>query len=165
MSTTVKIEDASIKHLDRLFEIEMECFKSEAFTKQQIAQLLTNQNCVSLIALENDKIIGFIIGMVYIEGNILTGHILTIDVSPSHRRRGIGIKLLQELEKIFKNRGVKVSRLEVREDNIAALNLYQKLGYKKVGKLHNYYGDVHGIVLKKVLVEELGNLSKRGLQY
>lgn len=147
----MNIEDASITHLDRLFEIEMECFKSEAFTKQQIAQLLTNQNCISLIAKENDKIIGFIIGMVYVEDNVLTGHVLTIDVSPSHRRKGVGIKLLQELEKIFRDRRVKVSRLEVREDNLAALSLYQKLGYKKVGKLHHYYGDAHGILLEKTL--------------
>ncbi|MEM2249874.1 MAG: ribosomal protein S18-alanine N-acetyltransferase [Candidatus Bathyarchaeia archaeon] len=153
MSTTVKIEDASIAHLDRLFEIEMECFKSEAFTKQQIAQLLQNQNCISLIAKENDKIIGFIIGMVYVEDNILIGHILTIDVSQGHRRKGVGIKLLQELEKIFKDKQVKVSRLEVREDNIAALSLYQKLGYKKVGKLRHYYGDAHGILLEKALVQ------------
>lgn len=153
MSTTVKIEDASIKHLDRLFDIEMECFKSEAFTKQHIAQLLTNQNCISLIAKENDKIIGFIIGMLNFEGNILSGHILTIDVSLSHRRKGVGIKLLQELEKIFRNKQVKVSHLEVREDNVAALNLYQKLGYRKVGKLRHYYGDAHGILLEKALAQ------------
>ena len=153
MSATVEIEDASITHLDRLFEIEMECFKREAFTKQQIAQLLTNQNCISLVAKENGKIIGFIIGMVYAEDDVLTGHVLTIDVSPSYRRKGVGIKLLQELEKIFRDRRVKVSRLEVREDNIAALGLYQKLGYKKVGKLHYYYGDAHGILLEKVLAE------------
>ncbi|MBS7621562.1 ribosomal protein S18-alanine N-acetyltransferase, partial [Candidatus Bathyarchaeota archaeon] len=150
---TVKIEDASIIHLDRLFEIEMECFKSEAFTKQQIAQLLQNQNCISLIAKENNKIIGFVIGMVYVEDDVLTGHILTIDVSPSHRRKGVGIKLLLELEKIFRIKHVKISRLEVREDNIAALSLYQKLGYRKVGKLHHYYGDAHGILLEKALAQ------------
>ncbi|MBS7637079.1 ribosomal protein S18-alanine N-acetyltransferase [Candidatus Bathyarchaeota archaeon] len=153
MSATVKIEDASIIHLDRLFEIEMECFKSEAFTKQQIAQLLQNQNCISLIAKENNKIIGFVIGMVYVEDDVLTGHILTIDVSPSHRRKGVGIKLLQELEKIFRDKHVKISRLEVREGNIAALSLYQKLGYRKVGKLHHYYGDAHGILLEKALAQ------------
>ncbi|MEM3153320.1 MAG: ribosomal protein S18-alanine N-acetyltransferase [Candidatus Bathyarchaeia archaeon] len=153
MLETVKIEDASIKHLDKLFEIEMECFKSEAFTKQQIAQLLQNQNCISLVAKENDKIIGFIIGMIYVEDGVLTGHILTIDVSPSHRRKGVGIKLLQELEEIFRDRQVKVSRLEVREDNVAALSLYQKFGYKKIGRLQHYYGDAHGILLEKVLAK------------
>jgi ribosomal protein S18 acetylase RimI-like enzyme len=42
-------------------------------------------------------------------------------------------------------------RLEVREDNAAALNLYQKLGYKKVGKLEKYYGEAHGLYLQKTL--------------
>jgi ribosomal protein S18 acetylase RimI-like enzyme len=58
---------------------------------------------------------------------------------------------LQEIEKIFKEKGVKACRLEVREDNIAALRLYQKSGYKKVAKLKNYYGNAHGIYLQKDL--------------
>lgn len=148
---TITIEEAAIKHLDRLYEIEMECFEKEAFTKQQIAHLLTDYNSISLVAKEDKKIIGFIIGMIYIEGKTLTGHILTIDISPIHRRKGIGIKLLQEIEKIFRERGVKTCRLEVREDNVAALNLYQKLGYKKVGELKGYYGNAHGICLRKIL--------------
>ncbi|MGB9684038.1 MAG: ribosomal protein S18-alanine N-acetyltransferase [Candidatus Bathyarchaeales archaeon] len=145
------IEDASIRHLDRLYEIEIECFKREAFTKQQIAQLLTSPNSISLIARENDKIVGFIIGMLTMEDNMLVGHVLTVDVSPSHRRRGVGIHLLHEIEKIFKGKQARICRLEVREDNIAALSLYQKLGYKKVAKLEYYYEDAHGILLEKFL--------------
>lgn len=145
------IEDASITHLDRLYKIEMECFKREAFTKQQIAQLLISPNSISLIARENHEIVGFIIGMLTAEDNMLVGHVLTIDVALSNRRKGVGIKLLHEIEKIFKNKQAKVCRLEVREDNVAALSLYQKLGYKKVAKLEYYYGDAHGILLEKFL--------------
>jgi ribosomal-protein-alanine N-acetyltransferase len=147
----ITIEDASIRHLDRLYEIEIECFDREAFTKQQIAHLLIDYNSVSLVAKVNGEIVGFIIGMIYLERNSLTGHILTIDISLIHRRKGIAQKLLQEIEKIFKEKGVKACRLEVREDNIAALRLYQKFGYKKVAKLKNYYGNAHGIYLKKDL--------------
>ena len=147
----ITIEDASIHHLDKLYEIEIECFEREAFTKQQIAHLLTDYNSVSLVAKVNSEIIGFIIGIIYLERNSPTGHILTIDISPIHRRKGIAQKLLQEIEKIFKEKGVKACRLEVREDNIAALRLYQKFGYKKVAKLKNYYGNAHGIYLKKDL--------------
>lgn len=147
----ITIEDASIKHLDRLYEIEMECFTRETFTKQQIAQLLANPNSVSLIAKGDNKIVGFIIGMLSIEDNMLIGHVLTIDVSPSHRRKGVGIKLLHEIEKIFKDKQARICRLEVREDNVAALNLYRKLGYKKVAKLEYYYGEAHGILLEKFL--------------
>lgn len=148
---TVTVEDASIRHLDRLYEIEMECFEKEAFTKRQIVQLLTDYNSVGLVARENDRILGFIIAMIYVDRNVLSGHILTIDVSPAHRQKGIGQMLLQEIEKIFKTKGVKTSHLEVREDNVAAISLYTKLGYQKIGKLKNYYGNAHGIYLKKVL--------------
>ncbi|MGB9756644.1 MAG: ribosomal protein S18-alanine N-acetyltransferase [Candidatus Bathyarchaeales archaeon] len=148
---SITIEDASIKQLDDLYKIEVECFKGEAFSKQHIANLLTNYNCISLVAKMDGKIVGFIIGMIHIERNVLAGHILTIDVSPSHRRRGIAQKLLQKIEEIFKDRGVKSCRLEVREDNVAALKLYQKLGYTRVAKLEHYYGDVHGIYLRKDL--------------
>jgi ribosomal-protein-alanine acetyltransferase len=148
---TLAIEDASIRYLDRLYEIEMECFEREAFTKEQIAHLLTDYNSVNLVAKVNDEIVGFIIGMIYVETNALIGHILTIDISPIQRQKGIAQRLLQEIERIFKGKNVKACRLEVREDNIAALSLYQKLGYKKTARLKNYYGNAHGIYLKKDL--------------
>jgi ribosomal-protein-alanine acetyltransferase len=148
----ITVEDASIKDLDKLYEIETACFKREAFTKQQMAQLLQNDNTISLVAKENGEIVGFIIGMLSLEDNVVIGHILTIDVCPSHRRKGVGIKLLQEIEKIFKDRKASVCCLEVREDNVAALNLYRKLGYRKIGKIEYYYGDAHGILLEKPLL-------------
>jgi ribosomal-protein-alanine acetyltransferase len=147
----LKIENASIHHLNRLYEIEMECFTREAFTKQQITQLLKDYNSIGLVAKVNNKIVGFIIGRIYAEEGFLIGHILTLDISPSHRQKGIGQKLLLEIEKMFKEKGIQECRLEVREDNIAAINLYKKLGYKKAGKLRHYYGDAHGLYLRKPL--------------
>ncbi|MGB8779587.1 MAG: ribosomal protein S18-alanine N-acetyltransferase [Candidatus Bathyarchaeia archaeon] len=148
---TAVIEDALVRHLDRLCEIETECFRDEAFTKEQILQLLKEYNCVNLVARVDGIIAGFVIGLMYVDRKALYAHILTIDVSPAHRRRGIGRLLLQEIERIFKEKGVKASHLEVREDNVAAINLYRKLGYEKIGKLRNYYGKANGIYFKKVL--------------
>ncbi|MEM3699603.1 MAG: ribosomal protein S18-alanine N-acetyltransferase [Candidatus Bathyarchaeia archaeon] len=148
---SITIEDGSIKQLDELYKIETECFNREAFSKQHIANLLTDYNCISLVAKINDKIVGFIIGMIHAERNVLTGHILTIDVSPAYRRRGIAQRLLQKIEEIFKEKSVKSCCLEAREDNMAALRLYQKLGYRQVAKLEYYYGDAHGIYLRKDL--------------
>jgi ribosomal-protein-alanine acetyltransferase len=131
----------------------MECFEKEAFTKQQIAYLLNDYNSISLVAKENEKIVGFIIGRIHVERKSLIGHILTIDILPAYRRKGIAVKLLQEIERIFKEKGVKVCHLEVREDNVAALSLYQKSGYKKIGRLENYYENAHGIYLRKTLTQ------------
>jgi ribosomal-protein-alanine N-acetyltransferase len=145
------LEDASSKDLDRLYEIERECFNEEAFTKDQISQLLDDYNTVSLIARVKDEIAGFVIGMIHVERSALRGHVLTIDVGSPYRRKGIGTLLMDEIESIFRQKGVKASFLEVREDNISAINLYLKLGYKIIGKLDKYYGKFHGIYLKKTL--------------
>ena len=40
----IKIETAAIKLLDKLYEIEKQSFQKEAFSKQQIAYLLTSSN-------------------------------------------------------------------------------------------------------------------------
>lgn len=148
---TVIVQDASVKCLERLYEIEKECFAEEAFTKKQIALLLTDYNSISLTARENGEIVGFIVGMVYLDGKAVNGHILTIDVLLSHRRKGIGRMLLQEMEGIFAQKGVQACLLEVRDGNVAAMSLYHKLGYEEIGRLENYYGNAHGIYLKKIL--------------
>ncbi len=112
--------------------------------------LLTDYNAIALTAEVNNETAGFIISRLDITRNTLFGHILTIDIAPSHRRKGIAQKLLHETETILKAKGAKECCLEVREDNTAALTLYQK-GYKKAGKLNKYYGKKHGIYLKKTL--------------
>ena len=148
---TIVVEDASIRDLDRLCEIEGECFKEEAFTRAQIAQLLRDYNSVSLAARVQQTIVGFVIGAVYVDRKTLHGHIATIEVLSDFRRRGIGQKLLLSIETLFTQKGVKTISLEVREDNVPAIALYTKLGYRTIGKLKNYYGGVHGVYLRKVL--------------
>ncbi len=147
----IKIEDTSIRLLGKLCEIEKQCFGQEAFTKQQLTYLLTDYNAIGLAAQVNSEIAGFAIARVDIGRNTSFGHILTVDIAPAYRRKGIAQKLLQKIETIFREKGIKECRLEVREDNVAALNLYQKLGYKKVGKLEKYYGEAHGLYLQKTL--------------
>jgi ribosomal-protein-alanine acetyltransferase len=147
----VGVRTASIHDLDSLYAIEKACFETEAFTRQQIASLLTDYDSITLVASESERVVGFIIGSLYVERSSLVGHVLTIDVLPGFRRRKIGTELLQEIEKLFKEKGARACRLEVREDNHAALSLYHKSGYKPIAKLENYYGVKHGLCLMKAL--------------
>ena len=145
------LEDARSKDLKRLYEIEKECFDEEAFTSEQISQLLDDYNTVSLVARVEGKIVGFVIGIIYVDKKALYGHVLTVDVAPSYRRRGFGRLLMNEIEKIFAMKSVEALYLEVREDNAPAIRLYLQLGYRVIGKLDHYYGKAHGICLKKTL--------------
>jgi ribosomal-protein-alanine N-acetyltransferase len=147
----LKIEKVSIRLLYKLHEIEKQCFDQEAFSKQQLAYLINDYNSIGLAARVNGEIASFAIAQVDIERNVPFGHILTVDITPAYRRKGIAQKILHEIETVFKKKGIKEIKLEVREDNIAALNLYRKLGYKKVGKLRQYYGNAHGLHLRKTL--------------
>jgi ribosomal-protein-alanine N-acetyltransferase len=69
------------------------------------------------------------------------GHIISIAVHPNYRGIGIGERLLRENVKQLKDLGAKRVILEVKVDNIQALNLYRKLGFKIVKTLKNYYWD------------------------
>ena len=143
---------ATVNDLEKLCEIERECFTVEAFTKEQIRFLLDDQNAVGLIALLDDEVAGFIIGLIHHHNKTRTGHICTIDVAVKYRRKGVGLKLLSELEKVFVKMGVKTCYLEARVDNVAARELYRKQGYVEVERLEDYYHvGVHGVLFVKRL--------------
>ena len=147
----IRIETASVRLLDKLFEIEEQCFDEEAFSKRQISYLLSDYNTVALAAKADGSLAGFIIAQVEIEGDKLFGHIITINVAPKYRRKGIGSRMLREIEGIFKQKGLGECHLEVREDNSAALKLYHGSSYQTMMRLEKYYGKKHGLYLKKTL--------------
>jgi len=148
---SITIQQATINNLETLYQIERECFTLEAFNKQHITYLLQNPNAVSLVAKINNAIAGFIIGLIHRRDEKITGRVYTLDVAVTYRRKGVGLKLLDEIERIFAKRGVKICYLEVRKDNVAALELYRKHGYVEVEELKDYYKGAHGVRLKKKL--------------
>ena len=66
-----------------------------------------------------------------------------IVVDSKYRRKGIGQKLLVELIKLNPEN----ITLEVRIDNIPAINLYKKMGFEIVSKRQNYYGNIDGLLM------------------
>lgn len=148
----ITMEPADLRNLEELLRIERECFTIEAFTKKQIAGLLRNPNAVGFLARVDGEISGFIIGIVEDYGTDKVGHVYTVDVAVKHRGRGIGVKLLNEMENAFLKRGAKTSYLEVRVDNQAARRLYRKQGYVEIESLDDFYSaGIHGLRLKKQL--------------
>jgi len=149
---SITVQHASQKDLETLYKIERECFTHEAFSKEQIAHFLKASNAVSLMARVDGETVGFITGLIEQHGKTMIGHIYTIDVASRYRRIGVGLKLLEEMEKDFIKKGAEACFLEVRFNNLVARKLYRKHGYIELGKLNNYYArGIHGIQLKKKL--------------
>lgn len=137
--------------MDKLYKIEQGCFPTDAFDKEYMSFLVTDRNCICLVYKVEEEVVAFIMGWIVSNYRPVQGHILTLDVSPEHRRKGIGLKLLMRLEEELQGRGVGVCLLEVREDNVPAFTLYLKMGYKKQATLEGYYGTADGLLLQKDL--------------
>lgn len=152
MKVQVTVERATLANLEELWRIERECFTGEAFTREQIESLLRSRSAIGLLARVNSEVAGFIIGMIENFSTMRAGHIYTIDVALKHRRMGVGLKLLSEIEKIFLSKGAETSYLEVRTDNQAAIRLYKKQQYVEAEPLYDYYSSgVDGVRLVKQL--------------
>lgn len=67
------------------------------------------------------------------------GHIITVDVAPEARRRGIGQELMRRAEAYYRAHGAPGMRLEAAVNNAGALAFYARLGYQMKGLLPGYY--------------------------
>jgi [ribosomal protein S18]-alanine N-acetyltransferase len=65
----------------------------------------------------------------------------SIVVAPAARGRGIGSRLLGDIEQRARDQGALGLRLEVREDNTDALALYRTRGYQPFSRRPDYYED------------------------
>lgn len=81
------------------------------------------------------KIIGFAVMQVVAE----QGDLLNIAVNSLQRRKGYGSLLLREILQRGEQGGLKHIYLEVRASNSAALGLYERLGFKRIGLRKDYY--------------------------
>ncbi len=132
----MKIRRAEPGDLARIVEIEGLCFPEEtAFPAGMFAYLI--KHSVSLVACEpGDRVVGFIIG--YTSGR--GGAVYTLDVHPSHRKKGVGSKLVRAMEEELQSQGARAIRLEAALENPEAMELYRKAGYRERELVRNYYG-------------------------
>lgn len=89
------------------------------------------------------RLVGYAGGWV-VDGDV---QILKVAVVPDMRRRGIARELLARVAGDARNLGASTSSLEVRAGNAGAQALYERLGYKSLGKRPRYYSDGEDAVI------------------
>jgi len=133
---------ANADEINAIVEIEKKCFpRKVAYSKRQLEYLILNPNSDCLIEKEDGVIRAFLI--VTYRQRSSTCNIETIDVDPSFKNRGIGLKLLKAAEVEMKRRGMRWSQLEVSEGNEVALKVYKNAGYTFKERLEGYYKFKH----------------------
>ena len=130
----LQIHDAREELLPQVQRIEQQCF-SLPWTEAMLRMQLQPDSHVFLTAETEGVVIGYI-GMLYV---LDEGYISNVAVRPDFRRRGVAEALLRALE--ARSRALRLSflTLEVRAGNAAAVALYEKRGYRVVGRRKNYY--------------------------
>lgn len=117
-------------------EIEKACF-SKPWSEDGIREELTNDSARFFVFKKNGEIAGYM-GMHIVLDEC---YIANVAVLPSHRRQGIGEKLVSNGINVAKNEGCAFITLEVRLSNASAVALYEKSGFEKVGERKNFYSD------------------------
>ncbi|PIO71207.1 acetyltransferase, GNAT family [Teladorsagia circumcincta] len=67
-----------------------------------------------------------------------TCYITTLMVAPEYRKIGIGTQLLQRASTVLLQEGSQLIYLHVLHTNLAAIRLYEKMGYERVAEIQKY---------------------------
>ena len=128
------ISEAREALLPQIQAIEQQSF-SVPWTEAMLRMQLSPDSHVFLIAETAEGVVGYV-GMLYV---LDEGYISNVAVRPDMRRRGAADALLEALEERARALRLSFLTLEVRAGNAPAIALYEKRGYRLVGRRKNYY--------------------------
>ena len=128
------IRDMTVADVDEVYAIEKETF-SDPWSKTSFLESIAEPSNHYLVAIVE----GIVAGYCSYWGVAGEGYIYNVAVKTSHLRQGIGIRMLKELIIQAVGRGIGSLTLEVRQSNVAAINLYKKLGFTEAGVRKDFY--------------------------
>ena len=141
----IEIEELQISDLDffKKYISEFDDFWNCDILKSE----LESKDTIYLVAKENDNIVGFA-GIWIAPFEI---DIMNIAVQKDMRNKKIATMLMEKLLEISRNSGKEEITLEVNENNIPAIKLYEKFMFEKVGIRKKYYKDGDAIIMTRKL--------------
>jgi [ribosomal protein S18]-alanine N-acetyltransferase len=128
------VRPGTLEDLPEIARLHEECF-ADAWDVEFLGRLLAQPGAFSAVAMEHGRAAGFVIA----RANAGEAEILSLGVRPSSRRRSLASALVGlALDRAFQAGAVEVF-LEVGIENTAALALYDRLGFREVGRRPAYY--------------------------
>lgn len=134
MKNQIKIEPISKNDAPCVAKIEKECF-STPFSEDDILGYIDNPIWHFFVAKLDENTVGYISFTKILD----ECQIVNVAVSKGARKMGVGSLLIEKLLDFCRKNDVCKLFLEVRESNEAAINLYEKFGFAKVGISKNHY--------------------------
>lgn len=133
--------DDLIDYINGLVEERAYITKTEKVTREAEAEWLgqrlaeiENGHMIHLVAEVAGKVVGAGEVNQLPEERDHTGY-LGIGISKSHRGQGLGTALMQALKELSKKAELEILILDVFATNTVAITLYEKIGFKEVGRI------------------------------
>ncbi|MDO5574715.1 MAG: ribosomal protein S18-alanine N-acetyltransferase [bacterium] len=120
--------------LDAVCRLEEDTF-SMPWHRQDFADMIEQDHLLYIVAVFDNIIVGGC-GLRDIVGE---GEITNVAVAKACRNQGIGTDLLAHVLQRGCEMGITAFTLEVRKSNLAAIHLYEKLGFVTEGLRKNFY--------------------------
>jgi ribosomal-protein-alanine N-acetyltransferase len=119
----------------------------------EIETMLLDRAVLAHRATLGRSLVGFILSRVIVD----EAEILSVAVYASRRGKGLARRLLDLHLRRLAGLGARAVFLEVGQDNVPALRLYKRAGFREVGRREAYYRDAAGkttaaLVLRRDLV-------------
>ena len=115
-------------------QIEKECFSSP-WSEEGLKSEVNNPSA-EFFVLEKDGAVAAYMGMHTVLDEC---YIANVAVKGEHRKKGYGQRLVENALEVAENKGCSFITLEVRISNLAAISLYEKCGFEKMGERKNFY--------------------------
>ena len=146
--------DATGEDSPRLAHLDQVCFPARPYPERLIGDHIARGAPCHVAEGDCDRTLaGF--AMVDLHPETGDGLLLTIDVVPAMRRRGLGTALLGLCARSVVARGGEIMVLTAGSRNAVARALYAKVGFEEAGAIEGYYEDDDAIVMLHRRVAEL----------
>ncbi|MFP1631503.1 peptidase C39 family protein [Zhengella sp. ZM62] len=136
---TTALRRATQSDIEQLVALENAVFDADRISRRSFRQLIDRETAETIVAETGGRICGY--AMVLFRKGTAVARLYSIAVLPSAGGSGLGAHLLEAAEDAAFGHGRMVLRLEVREDNARAIGLYERRGYRRIGRYLDYYAD------------------------
>ncbi len=132
-----KFRAAAAADIGALSDLENSSFLTDRISRSSFRRLVVSPSAAVIVASFGVAIAGY--ALVLFRTGSRIARLYSLAVAPEYR--GLGRELLDAAEASAAARGCRALRLEVREDNRRAINLYERSGYHRFGERPDYYAD------------------------
>ena len=135
-----RVRRAAASDLDDLIDLEQRSFSSDRLSRAQYRRHLDSDSALVLVASANHHLfLGS--AVLFFRKRSAVARLYSLATRPGARGQGVGAALLEAAAVTARRRGSRALRLEVRTDNAAAIGLYERHGFRRIGRYARYYGD------------------------